>query len=74
MATRLISLTGGEEQVAASNPSRRLGKPEDIAGLVVFLSSRASSHINGATITVDGGEVWARGSMVNAMKEDQAKL
>ncbi|KAH8791717.1 hypothetical protein BGZ57DRAFT_749092 [Hyaloscypha finlandica] len=74
MATGLISLTGGEEQVAASNPSRRLGKPEDIAGLVVFLSSRASSHINGATITVDGGEVWARGSMVNAMKEDQAKL
>lgn len=74
MASGLISLTGGEEQLAASNPSKRLGKPEDIAGLVVFLSSRASSHINGATITVDGGEVWARGGMVNAMKEDQPKL
>ncbi|KAN0115069.1 hypothetical protein V8E51_004613 [Hyaloscypha variabilis] len=74
MASGLISLTGGEEQLAASNPSKRLGKPEDIAGLVVFLSSRASSHINGATITVDGGEVWARGGMANAMKEDQAKL
>ncbi|KAE9379071.1 NAD(P)-binding protein [Stipitochalara longipes BDJ] len=74
MASGLINLTGGEELLAASNPSKRLGKPEDIAGLVVFLSSRASSHINGATITVDGGEVWARGGMVNAMKEDQAKL
>lgn len=74
MASGLISLTGGEKQLAANNPSKRLGKPEDIAGLVVFLSSRASSHINGATITVDGGEVWARGGMVHAMQEDQAKL
>ncbi|PMD24028.1 NAD(P)-binding protein [Hyaloscypha hepaticicola] len=74
MASGLISLTGGEKQLAANNPSKRLGKPEDIAGLVVFLSSRASSHINGSTITVDGGEVWARGGMVHAMQEDQAKL
>jgi hypothetical protein len=39
----------------------------------VFLSSRASSHINGATVTVDGGEVLARGGMVDAMNEDEAK-
>jgi len=76
MASELIKLTGGVEGLAAKNPSKRLGKPEDIAGLVVFLSSRASSHINGATITVDGGEVWARGGMADAMKEDEpsAKL
>jgi NAD(P)-dependent dehydrogenase (short-subunit alcohol dehydrogenase family) len=73
MASDLIKLTGGADALAEANPSKRLGKPEDIAGLVVFLSSRASSHINGATITVDGGEVWARGGMVNAM-QDQAKL
>ena len=74
MASELINLTGGVEALAAKNPSQRLGKPEDIAGLVVFLSSRASSHINGATITVDGGEVWSRGGMADAMKEDKAKL
>lgn len=73
MANGLLDLSGGAEALAASNPSKRLGKAEDIAGLVVFLSSRASSHINGATITVDGGEVWARGGMVSAMKEE-AKL
>ena len=74
MASGLIGLTGGEDALAAKNPSKRLGKPEDIAGLVVFLSSRASSHINGATITVDGGEVWSRGGMADAMKDEKSKL
>lgn len=73
MASGLIGLSGGVKALANKNPSRKLGKPEDIAGLVVFLSSRASSHINGATVTVDGGEVWARGGMVDAMQEDEAK-
>jgi len=74
MASGLLELSGGAEQMAKKNPSLRLGKPEDIAGLVVFLSSRASSHINGAVITVDGGEVWSRGGMADAMKEEKAKL
>jgi NAD(P)-dependent dehydrogenase (short-subunit alcohol dehydrogenase family) len=73
MASELIKLTGGADELAAKNPSKRLGKPEDIAGLVVFLSSRAASHINGATIAVDGGEVWARG--MSEMKEpEESKL
>jgi NAD(P)-dependent dehydrogenase (short-subunit alcohol dehydrogenase family) len=74
MANGLLELTGGADAIAQKNPAKRLGKPEDIAGLVVFLSSRASSHINGATVTVDGGEVWARGGMADAMQEDKAKL
>ena len=73
MASELINLSGGVKAMEDKNPSKRLGKPEDIAGLVVFLSSRASAHINGATVTVDGGEVWARGGMADAMKEDDAK-
>lgn len=72
MASGLISLSGGVKAMEEKNPSRKLGKPEDIAGLVVFLSSRASSHINGATVTVDGGEVLARGGMVD-MKEEETK-
>lgn len=33
-----------------------VGKPEDVANLVTFLCSNQASHINGAVITVDGGE------------------
>ncbi|MBT3631577.1 MAG: SDR family oxidoreductase [Candidatus Marinimicrobia bacterium] len=36
-------------------PAGRWGKPSDIAGTVVFLSSPASDYINGTTILVDGG-------------------
>ncbi len=36
-------------------PVGRWGRPEDIAGTVVFLSSSASDYINGTTIVVDGG-------------------
>jgi len=32
------------------------GKPQDVANLVVFLCSDNANHINGACITVDGGE------------------
>jgi len=37
-------------------PSQRIGEPEDLAGLVVFLASKASDHITGQTIVIDGGE------------------
>ena len=36
-------------------PAGRWGKPEDIAGTVVFLSSSAADYINGTTVLVDGG-------------------
>lgn len=39
-----------------SIPVGRLGKPEDVANLVLFLSSIYARHINGSCITVDGGE------------------
>ena len=37
-------------------PSKRVGKPEDLAGLTVFLASKASDHITGQVIVIDGGE------------------
>ncbi|KAI1482931.1 hypothetical protein K445DRAFT_321848 [Daldinia sp. EC12] len=58
MATGLLEMTGGLEKHAARNPNKRLGRPEDIAGVVVYLSSRAGSHVNGATIQIDGGALW----------------
>ncbi|WP_119157368.1 2-dehydro-3-deoxy-D-gluconate 5-dehydrogenase KduD [Caldimonas tepidiphila] len=36
-------------------PAGRWGKPDDLAGPVVFLASDASSYVNGYTIAVDGG-------------------
>jgi len=36
-------------------PAGRWGRPEDIAGTVVYLSSPASDYVNGTTILVDGG-------------------
>ena len=40
---------------AADRPLRRVGKPEDIAQAVLYLSSEASSFVTGTTLVVDGG-------------------
>jgi 3-oxoacyl-[acyl-carrier protein] reductase len=44
-----------KETLIAKIPSNRLGKPEDIANAVIFLSSDHSDYINGETIHVNGG-------------------
>jgi gluconate 5-dehydrogenase len=41
--------------VKASNPAGRWGKPEELVGAAVFLSSAASNYVNGQIIYVDGG-------------------
>jgi NAD(P)-dependent dehydrogenase (short-subunit alcohol dehydrogenase family) len=37
------------------NPMQRIGQPDDMVGVCVFLASEASSYVNGAQILVDGG-------------------
>ena len=44
-----------KEAIIAKIPSNRLGKPEDIANAVSFLSSDQSDYINGETLHVNGG-------------------
>jgi NAD(P)-dependent dehydrogenase (short-subunit alcohol dehydrogenase family) len=46
---------GTQARLAAANPTRRLGRPDDIAQVVVFLCSDAASYINGQVLHVDGG-------------------
>ena len=58
------------DSLAAGQPNKRYGTPEDVAGLVLFLSSRASSHINGDAIVTDGGSILAG----NVSSKGSAKL
>ncbi len=42
-------------RILARTPASRWGRPEDVAGAVIFLSSQAASFITGAILPVDGG-------------------
>lgn len=43
------------QNVERGTPVRRIGQPEDIGGVAVFLASNAAAYITGQTIVVDGG-------------------
>jgi NAD(P)-dependent dehydrogenase (short-subunit alcohol dehydrogenase family) len=45
-----------ETEYAQRNPTRRLGKPEEVGKLVAFLLSDDCQYVNGQTIAIDGGE------------------
>jgi NAD(P)-dependent dehydrogenase (short-subunit alcohol dehydrogenase family) len=47
--------SGQLEPVLLRIPKGRLGKPDEIANLAVFLASEEASYISGAAIVVDGG-------------------
>jgi len=55
----LTRFTGSDERKAgliAGVPLKRVGKAEEIAESIMFLSSDKASFITGATIAVDGGK------------------
>ncbi|KAK4902245.1 hypothetical protein LTR27_001148 [Elasticomyces elasticus] len=60
MASGIMELTGGTKAIADATPNKRLGVPEDIAGTVVYLCSRAGSHVNGGSVVLDGGAIWGK--------------
>ena len=45
------------EMVKFLVPLRRIGEPEEIAGLVVYLASDRAGFITGFSLTIDGGYV-----------------
>lgn len=57
MASGLIEQQGGLKALGEQSPNGRLGRAEDIAGTVVYLGSRAGSHLNGAVVVLDGGSI-----------------
>jgi len=48
-------------------PTGRIGQATDFAGLILFLSSKASAHITGTVIEIDGG------SLISGWRKKPAK-
>ena len=73
LANPAIDKAGGEEVAGASNPSGRLGVPDDIAGVAVYLASRAGRYVNGEDISVDGGSRLANAGAMHHIQEVRAQ-
>jgi len=48
------------KEIAARAPLGRIGRPDDMAGVVVYLTSRAGAYVTGSVIAVDGGIATTR--------------
>ncbi|MGL5871831.1 MAG: SDR family oxidoreductase [Xenococcaceae cyanobacterium] len=56
MIDRIVTNIGSTApELASTIPMKRMGKPEEVANMVVFLCSDAASYITGQALVVDGG-------------------
>ena len=53
------TLANHRDDIEGTLPRGRLGTPEDIAGAVIYLSSRAGAYVTGVVLPVDGGSLVA---------------
>jgi citronellol/citronellal dehydrogenase len=59
---------------ARSVPLGRLGRPEEVAGLIAFLATTAGAYVTGTTIVVDGGaDAWGLGEPPPPVETDDAR-
>jgi len=66
MKRRAVDLYGDEDrwqEFLADYPGGRMGKPEEVADLMVFLASPRAGYISGAIFTIDGG-IASYGSII----------
>jgi len=49
------TLKAAGDSIARMAPLGRIGRPDDMAGVAVYLASRAGAYVTGAVIPVDGG-------------------
>lgn len=55
MTMRYVQNSSVSERILSRTPAGRWGTPDDLAGIAIFLSSRASDFVTGTAIPVDGG-------------------
>lgn len=55
MNEKLLADAERNESITNRIPARRWGTPDDLKGVIIFLSSHASDYLSGAVIPVDGG-------------------
>jgi len=61
MTAHVIDTMG--DNIIAGTPLKRHGRPEDMAGVAIYLASKAASFVTGAVIPVDGGLTGAKGTL-----------
>mmetsp|Transcript_11784 Transcript_11784/g.25526 ORF Transcript_11784/g.25526 Transcript_11784/m.25526 type:complete len:290 (-) Transcript_11784:498-1367(-) len=64
----------GPEHLVDATALSRMGRPDDIAGACLFLSSRAGSYVTGTEFAVDGGSLIARAPMPKKRDQNASKL
>jgi NAD(P)-dependent dehydrogenase (short-subunit alcohol dehydrogenase family) len=55
MTAFMLEQPGARRAVEEHVPLQRIGRPDDVAGLAIFLASRAGSYLTGSVIALDGG-------------------
>lgn len=61
MTAHIIDTMG--DNIVAGTPLKRHGRPEDMAGVAIYLASKAASFVTGVVIPVDGGLTGAKGTL-----------
>jgi len=61
MTTQIMDTMG--DKIVQGTPLKRHGRPEDMAGVAIYLASKAASFVTGVIIPVDGGLTGAKGTL-----------
>jgi NAD(P)-dependent dehydrogenase (short-subunit alcohol dehydrogenase family) len=55
-----LSFEGKDEEDAELAALKRLGQPEDVANVALFLASHLSDHVTGEHLLVTGGDIMSQ--------------